>query len=105
MDLQYPFTHDGQEIAEAEITRRPRVRDRITASREAKGVFGEADGDAVLLSVLSQVCVFGSDKKRIPADILADKLDYEDFMDLFASMAGADFFAGKKPISEPSSAS
>ena len=100
--LKYPFEYEGEKIEVVEVLRRPKVRDRINASAEAREVFGEQEGDAVLLCVLAQVCRFGEKKIKIPAEILADKMDYEDFLEVFGNLATGNFSAGKKELSERS---
>ncbi len=103
-ELKYPFEYDSKEIREAEIIRRPKVKDRILASSEAKEVFGEQEGDAILICLLSQICRFGEEKIKIPAEILAEKMDYEDFLSLFSKLPSANSSGGEKKTLDRSSA-
>ncbi len=105
MKLKHSFQHDGKTIDCVEFIRRPKVKDRIFAARLAKEIFGETEGESILLGILSQICVFGKEKIRIAADILAESLDYEDFMSIFEEMPGTDFFAGRKPDLDESTVS
>lgn len=97
--LKHPFTVEGTEVATAEVTRRPVVRDRIKARQVAVEVLADDGPDSMLLGVLAQVAVWGEGKKGIPAQVLADKLDYEDFVSLNLRLGGRDFSSGPKATS------
>ncbi len=100
-----PFDYQGEHIEEVTITRRPLVIDRINAARLAEGALRSAEGDAVLLCVLAEVAAWGKDGKKIPGEVLAGKLDFEDFTKLIPLMGSRDFLPGPKTSSKPPSGS
>jgi len=87
--LKHPFQHDGNDIITATLKHRCKVIDRIKASSTSKGVFGDNEGDSVLISLCARLFKF-NDSIMIPAEQLAEYLDYDDFLDLSIEMAGAE---------------
>jgi hypothetical protein len=98
--LKDPFQFDGKTIMHATFDKKVKVSDRIKATTTARELFGEEEGDSVLLCVMANKATFHTDDDqtlRINAQELGELLSYEDFSSLYI---GDSFLGGEDQISK-----
>lgn len=99
--LLEPIEYDGKTYTHAQVLKRPRVKDRINASRYVEDTFGQHNSDAVLCATLAQVAQFSTTAKmenpvKLDADTVTNEMEYTDFTELVKHMAGTDFLGSTK---------